>query len=267
MGSAVLPMMAGAFGVELADEAVGSGWHDAGMEEATQTVTARLRRQEISDAVSNLGWRYLLGAVRTAVPVGSLTQATDVAGHVVAAAGPAADECLRADLRPDRVILTLQSLATARVTAREIELARTISAAVSELGLATDAEVGTGAPRSAQMLEIAIDALDIAAIRPFWKAVMGYDDEPGASGPQDALADPLGQGPSIWFQQMDAPRPQRNRIHVDVTVPHDEAQQRIQAALAAGGTLTYADEAPAFWVLADAEGNEACVCTWQGRDS
>ncbi|WP_418607938.1 hypothetical protein [Georgenia sp. SUBG003] len=24
--------------------------------------------------------------------------------------------------------------------------------------------------------------------------------------------------------------------------------------------------APAWWVLADAEGNEACVCTWQGRD-
>ena len=23
--------------------------------------------------------------------------------------------------------------------------------------------------------------------------------------------------------------------------------------------------APSFWVLADAEGNEACVCTWQGR--
>jgi len=21
-----------------------------------------------------------------------------------------------------------------------------------------------------------------------------------------------------------------------------------------------------FWVLADAEGNEACVCTWTGRD-
>ena len=25
-------------------------------------------------------------------------------------------------------------------------------------------------------------------------------------------------------------------------------------------------EAPAFWILADAEGNEACICTWQGRD-
>jgi 4a-hydroxytetrahydrobiopterin dehydratase len=225
-----------------------------------------LSRQEISGAVSELGWRQLLGTVRTCVPVGSLAQAADIAGHVAAAAGPAADECLEADLRPGRLILTLQSLAAGRVTVREIELARTISAVVSELGLATDAEVG-GTPRSAQILEIAIDALDIAAIRPFWQAVLGYDDELGASGPQDALADPFGQGPSIWFQQMDAPRPQRNRIHIDVTVPHDEAQRRIQATLAAGGTLTYDDEAPAFWVLADAEGNEACVCTWQGRDS
>jgi 4a-hydroxytetrahydrobiopterin dehydratase len=25
-------------------------------------------------------------------------------------------------------------------------------------------------------------------------------------------------------------------------------------------------EAPAFWMLADPEGNEACITTWQGRD-
>ena len=65
---------------------------------------------------------------------------------------------------------------------------------------------------------------------------------------------------------MDAPRPQRNRIHVDVTVPHDVATQRIAAALAAGGTLLSDARAPAFWVLADPEGNEACICTWQARD-
>ena len=69
----------------------------------------------------------------------------------------------------------------------------------------------------------------------------------------------------MWFQQMDAPRPQRNRIHLDVTVPHDAAQQRVAAALAAGGRLVRDTAAPAFWVLADAEGNEVCVCTWQGR--
>ena len=38
------------------------------------------------------------------------------------------------------------------------------------------------------------------------------------------------------------------------------------AALAAGGTLRYDAKAPAFWPLADAEGNEACITTWQGRD-
>ena len=116
------------------------------------------------------------------------------------------------------------------------------------------------------MLEIAIDALDIASIRPFWKAALGYGDEPGNAGPQDAIIDPVGQGPAIWFQQMTEPRPQRNRIHFDISVPHDEAHARIEAALKAGGMLVSDSEAPAFWVLADAEGNEACITTWQGRD-
>ena len=214
------------------------------MSEQTQDVSRKLSMREASDAVTGLGWRYILGVLRTCVRVSSLAQAADVASRAVAAAGPDAGEFLQIDIRRDQVILTLQSLATNQVTAREAGAARHISSAVTELGLATDA-LGQG-PRSAQLLEIAIDALDIAAVRPFWKAVMGYDDEPGATGPEDGLADPAGQGPAIWFQQMDAPRPQRNRIHFDVSVPHDEA--------------------PAFWVLADPEGNEACVTTWQGRE-
>jgi 4a-hydroxytetrahydrobiopterin dehydratase len=64
---------------------------------------------------------------------------------------------------------------------------------------------------------------------------------------------------------MDAPRPQRNRIHLDVTVAHDEAETRVRAAVEAGGVLVSDAHARAFWVLADAEGNEACVCTWQDR--
>ena len=71
---------------------------------------------------------------------------------------------------------------------------------------------------------------------------------------------------AVWFQSMAEPRPQRNRIHFDISVPHDEAAGRIAAALAAGGRLVSADRAPAFWILADPEGNEACVTTWQGRD-
>jgi 4a-hydroxytetrahydrobiopterin dehydratase len=240
--------------------------YDADAGEQAQDAGRALSRQEISSGVSGLGWRCVLGLVRTCVRVGSLAQAADVAGRVVAASGGEADKCLWVDVRRDRLVLSLQSPATATVTAREIRLARRISEVVAELGLATDPDVGGGGPRSVQALEIGIDALDIASVRPFWKAVMGYDDEAGASGPPNGLVDPLGQGPTIWFQQMDAPRPQRNRIHFDISVPHDEADRRIQAALAAGGVLLSAAEAPAFWVLADAEGNEACVTTWQGRD-
>jgi 4a-hydroxytetrahydrobiopterin dehydratase len=223
----------------------------------------KLSRQEASDAVTGLGWRLVLGELRAQVLTGSLPLAAEVAGR--AAAVPGADGHLRMDVRSDRVLLSVQSFTQAWVTPHDVDLARRISDMIGgELRLATRAGAGGGA-RSAQVLEIGVDALDIPAIRPFWQAVLGYADEPGA-GPEDGLMDPLGQGPAVWFQQMDAPRPQRNRIHLDVSVPHDEAAERIAATLAAGGRVVYDAEAPAFWVLADLEGNEACITTWQGRD-
>ncbi|MGW6199852.1 VOC family protein [Kribbella sp. NPDC055110] len=226
-----------------------------------------LSRPEASKAVEGSGWRFLLGTLRTSVPVGSLAQATALAADAVAVCGDDADQHLRVDARPDRVVFTLQSLEHAAVTTLDVELAHRISATADSSGFLTGPEIGTGAPRSVQILEIAIDALDIAGIRPFWKAVLGYTAEAGADGPEDPLVDPVGQGPAFWFQQMDQPRPQRNRIHFDISVPHDEAPQRIEAALAADGRLVSATRAPAFWVLADQEGNEACVTTWQGRDN
>jgi 4a-hydroxytetrahydrobiopterin dehydratase len=224
----------------------------------------KLSRREASEAVTGLGWRYVLGEFRTEVLTGSLPLAADVAAR--AAAEPGADGHLRMDVRSDRVVLALQTAAVAWVTPEDVELARRISAVAEEFRLTTRSGVGDRS-RSVQALEIAIDAMDAAAVRPFWKAVLGYVDEHGNSGPTGALVDPLGEGPAIWFQQMDEPRPQRNRIHLDISVPHDEAEARIRATLAAGGRLTYDAEAPAFWVLADAEGNEACITTWQGRDA
>ena len=225
-----------------------------------------LRTGPDDEAVQDCGWRFLLGTVRTSVPVDSSARAVALAADAVAVCGDHADGHLRIDVRPDRVVFTLQSVDRAAVTARDVELARRISAAVAAAGLGTEPEIGTAEARSVQVLEIAIDAIDIAGIRPFWRAVLGYADEAGADGPEDPLVDPVGQGPALWFQRMDRPRPQRNRVHFDVCVPHDEAPRRIETALAAGGRLVSATRAPAFWVLADAEGNEVCVTTWQGRD-
>ncbi|CAM5693822.1 VOC family protein [Mycolicibacterium aubagnense] len=64
----------------------------------------------------------------------------------------------------------------------------------------------------------------------------------------------------------DAVSPLGWRLVLDVDVPHDVASTRIAAALAAGGVMVSDRAAPAFRVLADAEGNEVCVCTWQSRD-
>lgn len=216
-------------------------------------------RRQISDAVAAAGWRLVLGALYTEVRVPSLAEAAAVAASAARAAGAAEPQHLGIDLRADRAVLRLRS--PQGVTDGDIQLAKEISAALAAEGRAT-----TAGAVSVQALEIAIDALDIPAVRPFWKAVTGYVDETGASDLTAGLVDPTGRGPVIWFQQMDAPRVQRNRIHLDVDVPHDEAPARLEAALAAGGRLLSDRRAPAFWVLADAEGNEACVCTWQGRD-
>jgi len=221
--------------------------------------------QQLSETVSAAGWRYILGSLRASVAVRSLAESLEVASEVVAEVGAEADGHLLIDVRPDRLILTVYDLATARMTWRDTEIALRVSALVGNLGLATEPGLD-GESRSVQVLEIGIDALDIPKIRSFWKAVLGYVDEAGRTGPKDPLVDPHGQQPAIWFQQMDAPRPQRNRIHFDISVPHDEAERRIKAAIEAGGHLVSDRRAPAFWVLADAEGNEACVTTWQGRD-
>jgi 4a-hydroxytetrahydrobiopterin dehydratase len=228
---------------------------------------APLSRTAASTEVAGIGWRYLLGVLAVSVPVRSLAQASEATAAAVAACGLEADGHLRVDLRPDRVELSVQTRALAAVTGRDAQLAHRIDAALAGLGLAPARPISSaGSPRPVQMLELAIDALDIPAIRPFWKAVLGYVGEPGADGGQDAIVDPAGQLPAIWFQQMDSPRPQRNRIHLDITVAHDEAEPRVRAALAAGGRLVDDSFARSFWVLADAEGNEVCVCTWTDRD-
>jgi 4a-hydroxytetrahydrobiopterin dehydratase len=220
---------------------------------------ARLTRQQVSDAVSPLGWRLVLGAIHSEVLAPSLLEAAEAAAISVSAVGADGHGHLTVDIRSDGAMLRLQSADVGAVTGRDVRLAQQVSHALAAKGMRT---VPTG---SLQTLEIAIDALDIPAVRPFLKAITGYVDEPGSELPA-ALIDPAGRGPAIWFQQMDEPRQIRNRIHVDVDVPHDGAHERIEAALAAGGRLLSDEAAPAFWVLADAEGNEACICTWQGRD-
>jgi 4a-hydroxytetrahydrobiopterin dehydratase len=166
----------------------------------------------------------------------------------------AADHHPDVDLRYGGVTVRLKTHSARGLTEHDLQLARQISVAARELGVPAD-------PTAVQQVQLSIDALVIPEVLPFWRAVLGYRETGSAD-----LDDRHGYGPPVWFQQMDAPRQQRNRMHVDISVPHDQAEARVAAALAAGGRLVTDQDAPAWWVLADAEGNEACVATWVGRE-
>ena len=105
---------------------------------------------------------------------------------------------------------------------------------------------------------------DHAAVKPFWRAVLGLADSPTYD---QELVDPDGVAADAVVPADRAPHDEpRQRFHVDIRVPPEVAPGRVEAALGAGGTLVSDERAPTFWVLADAEGNKACVTTWQGRD-
>ncbi|MDT5266402.1 MAG: 4a-hydroxytetrahydrobiopterin dehydratase, partial [Mycobacterium sp.] len=59
----------------------------------------RLTRQQVSDAVSPLGWRLVLGAVYTEVDVPSLARAAEVAAIAAAGVGADGQDHLTVDVR------------------------------------------------------------------------------------------------------------------------------------------------------------------------
>ena len=221
----------------------------------------KLSSSEFHDRTALPDWRIVLRRIEARFRASSFEAAAAFIGQVAGAAEEVGHHP-DVDLRyPAYVHVTLTTHFTNSLTEADVVLATTISSLAAAAGL-------TSEPLSALGVEVAIDAIDIEAVRPFWKAVLGYEDEPSSEkgGQIIGLVDPLRMGPAFWFQQMDEPRPQRNRIHLDIVVPHDVAEQRVAAAVVAGGRVVSDERARAFWVLADPEGNEACICTWQDRD-
>jgi 4a-hydroxytetrahydrobiopterin dehydratase len=208
--------------------------------------------REFHDAEGVEDWRALMTSAHARFRTRSFAKGValvDAIGELADTANHHPD----VHLRYATVTVRLTSHDVQGLSERDVALARQISAAARVLEVVAD-------PASVQDVQLTIDALVSADVMPFWQAVLGYKQV----GDEDLL-DPRDEGPPIWFQPMDAGRSERNRIHVDVFVPHDQAEVRVAAALAAGGHLVRDDHAPAWWTLADAEGNEADVATWLGR--
>jgi len=213
----------------------------------------RISPRQFHEAAGVEDWRVVFEGACAHFRTGSFAAGVALVDAIGRLAG-AANHHPDVDPRSAGVTVRLRTYDFDGLRERDVELARQISAAARQLDVPAD-------PTAVQTVQVAIDALVGSEVMPFWRAVLGYQE----LGDED-LIDPHGRGPSFWFQQMDASRPQRNRIHVDVSVPHDQAEARIAAAIAAGGHLVTDQYAPEWWVLADAEGNEACVATWMGRE-
>jgi pterin-4a-carbinolamine dehydratase len=162
-------------------------------------------------------------------------------GEVAEAAGHHPD----VDLRASGVHLRTYTHDADALTGRDVALAGRISAAAAELGLVAN-------PAAAQRMQLAIDAVDLEAVVPFWQAALGFD-----RADRDRLSDPLGRLPRVWFQELDRLRPLRNRVHVDAGTPWERVEAKLAALKAAGGHVSYQNQ---WWqTVADREGNEVDV--------
>lgn len=219
-------------------------------------MSGRITPGQFHEAGGVEDWRVMTNVAHAHFRTGSFAAGIALVEAIGRLTGPE-NQHPEVDLRSEGVTVRLTTRAPDGffwLSEHDIELARRISAAARELGLAAD-------PAALQEVWLTIDALDHPRVMPFWRAVLGYRQV----GDEDLL-DPHSRGPSLWFQQMEEPRRERNRIHVDVWVPHDQAEARVAAALAAGGRLVTDRYAPAWWTLADPEGNEVDVASWVGRD-
>jgi hypothetical protein len=119
-----------------------------------------------------------------------------------------------------------------------------------------------------QLTEIVIDSLHPASLARFWSQVLDdYAVRPYDTAEIERLksrgftpeTDPAvaldGPGPTLFFQQTDAPKLDRNRVHLDIT--STDGARDISRWCALGACVR--DEHGDHQVLLDPEGNEFCV--------
>lgn len=201
-------------------------------------------------------WRLMFSSLHARFETGDFATGLRLVDQIGAAAEKM-DHHPDLELSYPRVDVRLTSHDVGGVTRRDIELARRISEMAASVG-------ATPAPSATRVLELGLDTWDHEEIKPFWAAVLGYESTQ-AHG--DELVDPDGTRPTIWFQQTERHEEPRQRFHLDLRVPPEEAESRIAAALEAGGAMVSEERAPTFWVLGDAQGNKVCLTTWVGRSA
>ena len=172
-----------------------------------------LRGTEILDAGLD-DWRWVLDKLVARFETGDFNTGTALVTKIAEAADEA-NHHPDVDLRYPHLTVSLKSHDVDAITPRDIRLARRISELAAEAGVSAQPTPPTSSssrwtPRTTRRSSRS-GRRSSATTRP------KHDD---------GLRDGAGRKPTLWFQETDSDAPDRQRWHLDVSVPHDVAQAR-----------------------------------------
>lgn len=160
------------------------------------------------------------------------------------------------DIRYNTIRMRVVSHDVGGLTDRDTKFAAELDKLIDELELKRQ-------PKKISRTHLVVVTPDIDAILPFWEAVLDFKVS-GGDGEPIMLVDRSDVLDPIRFHQ----RPETNipadddesssgpaSMHVDVFVPAEQAADRKDAAIEAGGILLSDADARSVWELADADGN------------
>ncbi|MCY4726013.1 4a-hydroxytetrahydrobiopterin dehydratase [Nocardioides sp. STR2] len=140
------------------------------------------------------------------------------------------------------------------VTQQDVDLARRITGIAADHALRAD-------PTAVSEVELGLDASDPSAVAPVWAAVLTGDAaSQGRGSPSDEVRDATARVPNLWFDDAAEEQPATQRWHVEVYVAPEALEQRVAAAVAAGGTVVDDGSASGLTVIADQDGNRGVIC-------
>ena len=207
------------------------------------------------------GWTVVDGRLEISVRAKDFTQAIEFVNRFTNFA-EAQDHHPDFEIRYNTIRMRVLSHDVGGLTDRDIKFATSVDVLIDEMQLKRQ-------PEKITRTHLVLVSTDVAAIKPFWEAVLNFkaakDDENMLVDRSDVLA------PLRFHQYADSSAATEDvnlagalgKAHLDVFVPADLAQARVQAAVEAGGKLLNETHAPTKWELSDMDGNRVFVRTDQ----
>jgi catechol 2,3-dioxygenase-like lactoylglutathione lyase family enzyme len=105
---------------------------------------------------------------------------------------------------------------------------------------------------------ITFDCADPFRVATFWRSALGYQLEGSGQG-WEALVDPAGRSPRLYFQRVPEGKAVKNRVHLDLNSRDLEAEAGRLVRYGAVRGEHFRENGEEWIVMLDPEGNEFCV--------